>query len=157
MLFRSTPKSLLRAKIASSVRADFTSGTFRPVIADTSVPAAGVRRVLLCSAKVAWDAVAERDKRGRTDIAVVRVERLAPLPVAQIHEALAMYPGDAELVWLQEEPANQGAWPFMALNLAEYLDRPLRRVSREATSAPSVGSHKVHEVEQAALLEAALG
>ena len=152
-----TPKSMLRAKIASSARADFTTGGFRPVIADTSVPAAGVRRVLLCSAKVAWDAVAERDKRGRTDIAVVRVERLAPLPVAEISQALGQYPADAELVWLQEEPANQGAWPFMALNLAEHLDRPLRRVSRDATSAPSVGSHKVHEVEQAALLEAALG
>jgi 2-oxoglutarate dehydrogenase E1 component len=151
-----TPKSMLRAKIASSSRADFTNGSFQPVIADASVPAAGVRRVLLCSGKVAWDAVAERDKRGQTDVAVVRVERLAPLPVAEIAAAIGQYPESAELAWLQEEPANQGAWPFIALNLPEHLNRSLRRVSREATSAPSVGSHKVHEVEQAALLDAAL-
>lgn len=151
-----TPKSMLRAKIASSTRTDFTSGTFQPVIADTSVPAPGVRKVLLCSGKVAWDAIAERDKRNQKDVAVVRVERLAPLPVPEIASALSRYPDSAELVWLQEEPANQGAWPFMALNLAEQLNRPLHRVSREATSAPSVGSHKVHEVEQAALLNSAL-
>jgi 2-oxoglutarate dehydrogenase E1 component len=151
-----TPKSLLRAKIASSARTDFTSGRFRPVIADSTVPAASVRKVLLASGKVAWDAMAERDKRGQTDVAVVRIERLAPLPVAEIQAALAHYPASADIVWLQEEPANQGAWAFMTLNLVEQLDRPLRRVSREATSAPSVGSLKVHEIEQAALLALAL-
>ncbi len=151
-----TPKSMLRAKIASSARADFTGGQFNPVIADTSVPAAGVRKVLLCAGKVAWEAVAERDKRGITDVAVVRVERLAPLPLDDIHEALARYPESAQVAWLQEEPANQGAWSFMLLNLSDKLGRSLQRVSREATSSPSVGSHKVHEVEQAALLDAAL-
>ena len=150
------PKSMLRAKIASSAKADFTQGSFQPVIADTSVPANGVRKVLLASGKIAWETIAKRDAAGQTDVAVVRVERLAPLPLDEINAALAMYPAGAEVCWLQEEPANQGAWGFMLMNLAERLDRPLRRVSREATSSPSVGSLKVHEVEQAELIATAL-
>jgi len=151
-----TPKSMLRAKISASAKSDFTDATFQPVIADTTVSAAGVRKVLLAAGKVAWDAVAKRDATGQTDVAVVRVERLAPLPLDEIKSALALYPADAEICWLQEEPANQGGWGYMLMNLAEHLDRPLRRVSREATSSPSVGSLKVHELEQAALIESAL-
>jgi 2-oxoglutarate dehydrogenase complex dehydrogenase (E1) component-like enzyme len=150
------PKSMLRAKISASAKADFTGGTFAPVIADTIVPAAGVRKVLLASGKVAWDAVAKRDAAGQTDVAVVRVERLAPLPVDEIKAALSLYPSNAEICWLQEEPATQGAWGYILMNLAEQLDRPLKRVSREAMASPSVGSLKVHEVEQAALIAAAL-
>ncbi|MEY5144971.1 MAG: hypothetical protein RL745_338 [Actinomycetota bacterium] len=150
------PKSMLRAKIASSAKADFTNGGFQPVIADTSIPAQGVRKVLLASGKIAWETIAKRDAAGQTDVAVVRVERLAPLPLLEIHQVLAQYPADAQVCWLQEEPANQGAWGFMLMNLAENLDRPLRRISREATSSPSVGSLKVHEVEQAELIANAL-
>ncbi len=151
-----TPKSMLRLKAASSAREDFTFGTFRPVISDDSIDGAGVRRVLVCTGKVYYDLLAERQRSGRTDVALVRLERLAPLPVEELVEALAAYPGDAELVFVQEEPANQGAWPFVALNLHEHLDgRPLRRVSRKAASSPAVGTHKVHEREQAEIVAAA--
>jgi 2-oxoglutarate dehydrogenase E1 component len=151
-----TPKSMLRLKAAGAAREDFTSGTFLPVVADTSVDASGVRRVLLCSGKVYWDLLAERGRNGRTDVAIVRLERLAPLPVSEIIESLSLYPHDAELVHMQEEPANQGAWPFVALNLQEHLKgRPLRRVSRPASSSPAVGTHKVHEREQAELVSRA--
>jgi 2-oxoglutarate dehydrogenase E1 component len=153
-----TPKSMLRLKAAASAREDFTTGTFRPVITDDSVDAAGVRRVLLCSGKVTYDLLAERARTGRTDVAILRLERLAPLPVEELSAALAAFPRDAELVFVQEEPANQGAWPYVALNIGDHLDgRVLRRVSRPASSSPAVGTHKVHEREQAGLVAAAFG
>jgi multifunctional 2-oxoglutarate metabolism enzyme len=117
-----------------------------------------VTRVLLCTGKVTYDLLAERERNGRTDVAVVRLERLAPLPVEELRATLAAFASDAELVFVQEEPANQGAWPFVALNLHEHLDgRLLRRISRPAASSPAVGTHKVHEKEQAALVAAAFG
>jgi 2-oxoglutarate dehydrogenase E1 component len=151
-----TPKSMLRLKAAGSARADFTSGTFEPVMRDTTVDPAGVTRILLCTGKVYWDLAAERERSGRTDVAIVRLERLAPIPEEEIREAVASYPGGAELVWVQEEPANQGAWGFVALGLHEVLPgRLLRKVSRKAASSPAVGTHKVHEREQRAIVETA--
>ena len=150
-----TPKSMLRLKAASSKREDFTQGQFQPVITDTTVDAAKVTRVLLCSGKVTWDLHAEREKNSRTDVAIVRVERTYPLPVDEINGALAAFPNLQDIVWVQEEPANQGMYPFIALNLPEHLRLPLRRVSRAATASPAVGSHKVHEREQSELLAAA--
>ena len=167
-----TPKSMLRLKAASSSVEDFTGGTFRPVIGDPRVGAAAgdpaeidpaqidpaqVSRVVLCSGKIYYDLVAERDTRGDTATAIVRVEQLAPLPVDDILAELARYP-DAELVWAQQEPANQGPWPHMALNLTEHLGaRRLRRASRPAAASPATGSGKRHDVEQEALLAQALG
>jgi 2-oxoglutarate dehydrogenase complex dehydrogenase (E1) component-like enzyme len=143
-----TPKSLLRLKAAVSELDDFTTGAFQPVLPDSSVDASGVRRVLLCSGKVYYDLVAERERAGRTDVAIVRVEQLYPLPVEDLRAALAGYPG-VEVVWVQEEPANQGAWPFMAINLPEHLEgRPLLRASRKASASPAVGSVAVHEAQQ---------
>ena len=151
-----TPKSLLRHRQAVSAPADFTTGRFRPVITDETVPASGVRRVLLCSGKVYYDLAAARDLDKAVDTAVVRVEQLYPLPVADIRAVIASYPNLTSLRWVQEEPANQGPWPFMALNLPEHLDgRVLTRVSRPASSAPAVGSHAVHEYEQRLLVEQA--
>jgi 2-oxoglutarate dehydrogenase E1 component len=150
-----TPKSMLRLKAAASSRTDFTSGTFRPVIGDDSVPAAGVRRILICSGKVYYDLLAERTRGGRTDVAIVRLERLAPLPVEELTTALAPYPRDAELVYVQEEPSNQGAWSFVVLNTPTIDGRPLRRISRPAAATTAVGTHKVHEREQAEIVASA--
>ncbi|MGY1608574.1 multifunctional oxoglutarate decarboxylase/oxoglutarate dehydrogenase thiamine pyrophosphate-binding subunit/dihydrolipoyllysine-residue succinyltransferase subunit [Geodermatophilus sp. SYSU D00700] len=153
-----TPKSLLRAKAAVSPVADFTDEGFRPVLPDPGVGGeplddAAVRRVLLCSGKVAYDLLAQREAEGRADTAVVRVEQLYPLPGEQVRQALDRYPNATDLVWVQEEPANMGAWSFMALNLPEHLGgRTLRRVSRRASASPAVGSAKVHEVEQKELV-----
>ncbi|HEY5135189.1 MAG TPA: multifunctional oxoglutarate decarboxylase/oxoglutarate dehydrogenase thiamine pyrophosphate-binding subunit/dihydrolipoyllysine-residue succinyltransferase subunit [Candidatus Nanopelagicales bacterium] len=150
-----TPKSMLRLKAAASSRTDFTSGTFRPVIGDDSVPAAGVRRILICSGKVYYDLLAERARGGRSDVAIVRLERLAPLPVEELTTALAPYSRDAELVYVQEEPSNQGAWSFVVLNTPTIDGRPLRRISRPAAATTAVGTHKVHEREQAEIVASA--
>jgi 2-oxoglutarate dehydrogenase E1 component len=153
-----TPKSMLRLKAAASEVEDFTSGGFRPVLPEVEkgIDPANVRRVLLCSGKVYYDLLAERAKRagsGGAEVAIVRVEQLAPLPGAEIAETVGAYP-QAELVWVQEEPANQGPWPFMALNLPAHLGgRTLSSVSRAASASPAAGSHKKHDLEQRALVE----
>ncbi len=104
-----------------------------------------------------YELLAARAERGITDTAIMRLEQLYPMPVAELKAALAGYPAAEDFVWVQEEPANQGAWSFIALNLLEHLDGVrLRRISRPAAAAPSVGSSKPHEAEQAALMAAAL-
>src|SRR4029077_20735717 len=96
--------------------------------------AADVRRVVLCSGKVYYDLHTARMKNNVDNVAVLRVEQLYPLPAAELVHALERYPNAKDIVWVQEEPANQGAWPFMALHLPEHLgDRQLRRVSRTSS------------------------
>ncbi len=155
-----TPKSMLRLKAASSMPEDFLTGGFRPVLPDTkALDTAAVDRVILCSGKVVWELEAARDKLGDERTAILRVEQLAPVPAQEIADAVRAYP-NAELVWVQDEPQNQGAWPHMALNLPELLagqgeTRSLRVVSRPASASPATGSHKKHEIEQASLMERA--
>ncbi len=151
-----TPKSMLRLKAAVSAVDDFTSGSFRPLIGDPTDPGpAHVRRVLLCSGKVFYDLAAHRAAQGDQATAVLRVERLYPLPIAELDAVLGSYPAARELVWVQEEPANMGAWPSVALKLTARLGRPVTRVSRPASSAPAVGSAKMHAAEQRAVIETA--
>ncbi|WP_305785312.1 multifunctional oxoglutarate decarboxylase/oxoglutarate dehydrogenase thiamine pyrophosphate-binding subunit/dihydrolipoyllysine-residue succinyltransferase subunit [Symbioplanes lichenis] len=157
-----SPKSLLRHKLAVSPVNDFTTGTFQPILADagingTPLDAGSVKRVLLCSGKVYYDLFQARAERGVTDTAIIRMEQIYPLPVEELKAVLNQYPNAEDFAWVQEEPANQGAWSFVALNLLEHLEGVrLRRVSRPAAAAPAVGSAKMHEAEQAALIEAAL-
>jgi 2-oxoglutarate decarboxylase len=149
-----TPKSMLRLRAATSDPAEFTAGTWQPVQADPAATT-DVRRVLLCSGKVFYDLAKRRDKEG-ADVAIVRVEQLYPLPVEEIQAALEPYGPDVEVAWVQEEPANQGAWPFMALNLPDALgDRRVRPITRPASASPAAGSHNPHESEQVSLLDAA--
>jgi len=151
-----TPKSLLRHRAAVSTADEFTTGTFQPVIDDASADPAKIRRVLFCSGKVYYDLAAGKKAKNADDTAVVRVERLYPLPVPEIRALLERYPDATDLRWVQEEPANQGPWPFMALNLPEHLGgRQLYRVSRSASSAPACGSALVHEAEQKAIVDQA--
>ncbi|WP_031505944.1 multifunctional oxoglutarate decarboxylase/oxoglutarate dehydrogenase thiamine pyrophosphate-binding subunit/dihydrolipoyllysine-residue succinyltransferase subunit [Streptomyces megasporus] len=158
-----TPKSMLRLKAATSKASEFTSGGFRPVIGDSSVDPAQVNKVVFCSGKIYYDLDAERRKRGVTDTAIIRLERLYPLPGKEIQEEMARYGNASKIVWAQEEPANQGAWPFIALNLVDHLDvfigagkapsaYRLRRVSRPSSSSPAVGSAKRHQAEQQQLI-----
>ncbi|MDG4833133.1 multifunctional oxoglutarate decarboxylase/oxoglutarate dehydrogenase thiamine pyrophosphate-binding subunit/dihydrolipoyllysine-residue succinyltransferase subunit [Solwaraspora sp. WMMD1047] len=153
-----TPKSLLRHKLCVSGVQDFTTGTFQPVLPDSESPnPESVKRVLLCTGKIYYDLLQARRDRGITDTALLRMEQLYPLPVEEVRAALAGYPNAEDFVWVQEEPANQGAWSFIALNLLEHLEGlRLRRISRPAAAAPAVGSMKLHENEQTDLLAAVL-
>ena len=150
-----TPKSMLRLKAAASPASAFTSGHWEPVLGDPHPqPVEGVRRIVLCSGKVTWEVVSTREKRGRTDTAIVRVEQLYPLPMAEIAAALGQYPNAQEVLWVQEEPANMGAWTHIAMRLPEYLGRAVYRVSRPESSSPATGSHDRSEREQQKLLAA---
>lgn len=152
-----TPKSMLRLKAAASAPADFTVGGFRPVLPDRKDATSGeVTRVLIAAGKVVYDLEAEREKRGDQQTAILRLEQYYPLPAADLAAELAKYPG-AEVVVVQDEPQNQGGWPFLALNLPGELaalgeTRPLHVVARKAAASPSTGSSKKHAVEQAALM-----
>ena len=154
-----TPKSLLRAKAARSPVDVLAGGSFEEVLDDAALPVepGAVRRVVLASGKVGQDALAERDRRG-VPVAVVRVEQLYPWPYERLSEVVARYPNAQELVWLQEEPANMGAWAFAQDRLAErFVDsHAILRVSRYESGSPATGSHTIHVQEQEAILDAAL-
>jgi multifunctional 2-oxoglutarate metabolism enzyme len=150
-----TPKSMLRLRAAASSINDFTSGTFLPVIGD--VTANNASRVIFCSGKIYHDLVAERTKLNDSSTAIVRVERLYPLPVAQMEVEAKKHPS-ANLLWVQDEPANQGPWPHVALSTTEVIGgtavdgRVLRRISRRASASPATGNHHLHEEEAKALM-----
>ncbi|MEU1527691.1 multifunctional oxoglutarate decarboxylase/oxoglutarate dehydrogenase thiamine pyrophosphate-binding subunit/dihydrolipoyllysine-residue succinyltransferase subunit [Nocardia rhamnosiphila] len=158
-----TPKSMLRNKAVVSDLKDFTESKFRSVFDEPTYEQgigdrAAVKRILLTSGKLYYELAAAKAKRKRDDVAIVRVEQLYPLPKFRLNEALERYSNATEIAWVQEEPANQGAWPFFGLNLPELLPERLgrlRRISRRAMSAPSSGSSKVHAVEQAEIIEEA--
>jgi 2-oxoglutarate decarboxylase len=153
-----TPKSGLRAKATRSPVEELLQGSFHETIDDPFVadPTA-VRRLVLASGKVAQEAIAARDA-STADVAVVRVEQLYPWPFEQLHEIVARYPHATELVWLQEEPENMGAWSFVRGRLYDRFgaSHTIRRVSRPESGSPAAGSHAVHVQEQGELLAAAL-
>ena len=150
-----TPKSMLRLRAAASKLQDFTSGQFQKLIPDDTVQNA--TRVIFCSGRVYHDLVAERAARNEDTTAIIRLELLYPLPAKEMAAEAAKHP-NANLLWVQDEPANQGPWPFVALRTAEQFGgegfggRTLRRVSRRATASPATGNHHLHEEEQKALL-----
>lgn len=151
-----TPKAMLRLRGASSDVQAFTEGKFEPVIDDARItdPNA-VTKVLLHAGKIHYDLKSELEKKPNAAIALVRVEQYYPAPVAELTAIAERYP-NAEFVWVQDEPENQGAWPFISLNLAPKAGRTIRVVSRPAAASPAAGSAKRHAVEQAELLARAL-
>lgn len=117
-----------------------------------------VTRVLLTSGKLYYELVARKAKDKRDDIAILRIEQLYPLPKRRLNATLDQYPNVQQYFWVQEEPANQGAWPTFGLSLPELLPEKLtgiKRISRRAMSAPSSGSSKVHAIEQQAIIDEA--
>ncbi|GAA4619950.1 multifunctional oxoglutarate decarboxylase/oxoglutarate dehydrogenase thiamine pyrophosphate-binding subunit/dihydrolipoyllysine-residue succinyltransferase subunit [Saccharopolyspora hordei] len=148
-----TPKSMLRLKAATSPVEDFTEGKFTSVIDDPTQPDPNsVRKLVLCTGKLYYELAAHREKEGITDTAIARLEQLYPLPHRKLGALLERYGNVDEVRWVQEEPANQGAWPFLGLTLPELFPQlvgKLKRVSRRPMAAPATGLAKVHEVEQA--------
>jgi 2-oxoglutarate dehydrogenase E1 component len=133
-----TPKSLLRHPKAVSTKKDLTQGSFQPVLGDTEVDPKEVKTVVLCSGKFYYDLEQEREKRGRKDVALIRVEQLFPLPIQDIEATMAPYTQATDWVWAQEEPRNMGAWSYLLL---QWEAAPkFRPASRRYYGAPAAGS-----------------
>ncbi|GAA3205855.1 multifunctional oxoglutarate decarboxylase/oxoglutarate dehydrogenase thiamine pyrophosphate-binding subunit/dihydrolipoyllysine-residue succinyltransferase subunit [Microbacterium terregens] len=152
-----TPKAMLRLRGATSAVEDFLTGKFEPVLDDTrGLDRTAVKRVLLHAGKIHWDLKAELDKNPNPEIALVRLEQYYPAPIDELNAVLDSYP-DAELVWVQDEPENQGAWPFIALEMVKYLHgRTIACISRASAASTATGSPKVHARQQAEILKQAL-
>ncbi|MDE2147940.1 MAG: 2-oxoglutarate dehydrogenase E1 component, partial [Burkholderiales bacterium] len=156
-----TPKSLLRAKDAASPLSEFTKGEFRTVIgpARSEVDGAKVKRVIVCSGKVAYDLLKRRDERKAADVAVLRVEQLYPFPHKAFAAELRRFPGATEVVWCQDEPQNQGAWFYVQHYVHENMQegQKLGYAGRPPSASPAVGYAHLHQEQQKALLEQAFG
>ena len=162
-----TPKSMLRLKAAASPVEDFTEvKKFRSVINDPRLvdrdgniigDVNKVKKILLVSGKLYYELEKRRAKDKREDVAIVRIEMLHPIPFNRLKEAFECYPNADEIRFCQDEPANQGPWPFLGLHLPELIPGmlPMKRISRRAQSSTSTGVVKVHHFEQEQLLNAA--
>jgi 2-oxoglutarate dehydrogenase E1 component len=152
-----TPKSLLRLSEAASPIERFTAGAFLPVIGDDRVEPDEINRVLLCSGKVYYDLVTERKERDGSSAAVVRVEQLYPFPKKLLTGELLRFTNVGEIVWVQEEPQNMGAWSFVEPRLLKMLGpkQTLRYVGRPPSASAATGSHTIHQMEQRQLVEEA--
>ncbi len=148
-----TPKSLLRHPQAVSSLTDFTSGSFREVIADKAAPLQ--KRIVFCSGKLYYDLAGTREKNPSAKVAITRVEQFYPFPAGQISTVLKQHPDVKDIVWAQEEPVNMGAWAFLRPLLSECLQRgqTLRYIGRTEAASPATGSYKVHVAEQNSLIE----
>jgi 2-oxoglutarate dehydrogenase E1 component len=155
-----TPKSLLRAKDATSPLSEFTKGCFQTVIPENKeLKADKVKRVLACSGKVYYDLVKKREEKGIDDVAILRVEQLYPFPHKAFAAELKKYPNAADIVWCQDEPQNQGAWFFVQHYIHENMveGQRLGYSGRAASASPAVGYSHLHQEQQKALVEGAFG
>jgi 2-oxoglutarate dehydrogenase E1 component len=156
-----TPKSLLRAKDASSPLTDFTRGEFKTVIGELSgdIVPEKVKRVIVCSGKVYYDLVRARTERKNADTAILRVEQLYPFPHKVFASELKRYPNATDVVWCQDEPQNQGAWFFVQHYIHENMldGQRLGYAGRTASASPAVGYGHLHQEQQKALLDQSFG
>jgi 2-oxoglutarate dehydrogenase E1 component len=146
-----SPKSLLRHPEVVSPIKDFTSARFSELIDDDKVNKKKARRVLLCSGKIYYDLLHEKLKYDHKDVAIVRIEQLYPFPEKQILQLLKNYP-DAEVVWVQEEPENMGAWYFLFRFIRDHIKRG---IYRKPSASPATGYSKIHHEEQESILKKA--
>jgi 2-oxoglutarate dehydrogenase E1 component len=154
-----TPKSLLRHPLVASPPRAFAEGRWQPVIDDAQAAQhpQQVQRVILCNGKVFIDLVTADQRQNTPEIAIVRVEQLYPFPAADLHQVLEEYPNKQEVVWVQEEPENMGAWTYISPLLEELLEGawPLRYIGRQPYSSPAEGSSAMHSIVQSNLIERA--
>ena len=155
-----TPKSLLRNAAVVSSLDQLESGTFQRVLPDQQLKKAQakhVRRVLLCAGKVFYDLDQRAQELGSADVSIVRLEQLYPLPMAAMEAILERYQEGTEVVWVQEEPRNMGAWPHLRLSFGNSLlgRYPFSGITRDASASPATGSLRSHRIEQEELVSAA--
>ena len=154
-----SPKSLLRHPQATSSVAELASGRFQRVIGDGVVNPTRCSRVLLCSGKLYYELVEARQARGATDVAIVRIEQLYPISDVELQHALLPYPAETQVLWVQEEPLNMGAWQTLRHHLGDRLFGRFawRAVARPESASPATGSNAAHKIEQALLMDQAFG
>ena len=152
-----TPKAMLRLRGATSQVSDFTTGRFQLVLDDPLVTnPGGISSVLMVAGKIYYDIKAEIEKRGLTNVAVVRMEQFYPFPEADLHLIAQRY-SQARFIWVQDEPENQGAWPFVMLEAHNAGLPPISVVSRPRSASPATGSSKRSQTEAQLILDRALG
>ncbi|WP_119287060.1 2-oxoglutarate dehydrogenase E1 component [Azohydromonas sediminis] len=156
-----TPKSLLRAKDATSPLSEFAKGEFRTVMpeVDADIVAAKVKRVIVCSGKVYFDLARKRAEKSADDVAILRVAQLYPFPHKAFATEMKKYPNATEVIWCQDEPQNQGAWFFVQHYIHENMldGQKLGYAGRPASASPAVGYAHLHQEQQKALLDQAFG
>ncbi|MFZ4523081.1 MAG: 2-oxoglutarate dehydrogenase E1 component [Bacteroidales bacterium] len=155
-----TPKSLLRHPRCVSSLDEFTSGGFCEVIDDATANPDKIRRLVLCSGKVYYDILEEKEKLQKEDVALIRLEQLYPLPLKQLQVVFSRYPNAHHLEWVQEEPVNMGPWEFISLNLVlegSARKLTLHHTARPASGSPATGSSRLHKIQQKLIVEKALG
>ncbi len=153
-----TPKSLLRHPAVVSQLSDFTSGGFQKILPDTRENPAQTKRILMCSGKIYFELAERRKATEAEDVAIVRIEQYYPLRSEEILAALSPYPAGTDLVWVQEEPTNMGAWSFFKVRFGDILAEhgfKLRKISRVESASPSTGSSSAHKLEQDELIDEA--
>jgi len=153
-----TPKSLLRHKLCVSTLEDLTHGGFSWVLPEVDELDTKIKRVIICSGKIYYELLEARRVNRIHDIAILRVEQVYPFPGEQLDALLAQYTDTNDLVWCQEEPKNQGAWDFSKLRIPALIDQrwQLSYAGRSPSSAPAVGSAKLHAQEQQQIINTAL-
>jgi 2-oxoglutarate dehydrogenase E1 component len=153
-----TPKSLLRHPRVVSPLSDLADGGFERILPDEQLPLTDCRRLLMCTGKVYYDLLEAREERNIDDVAIMRIEQLYPLSVDQLMHALSGLADGKEVFWVQDEPTNMGAWPYLKLNFGDQLAArfQLHRVSRVESASPSTGSMAAHKLEQSELIDEAL-
>jgi 2-oxoglutarate dehydrogenase E1 component len=153
-----TPKSLLRHAAVVSPLDEFSSGRFKKILADERTSQENTDRVLLCSGKIYYELIEQREKLGASNVAIVRIEQYYPLAESLLVDAMKPYKPGTDLVWVQEEPTNMGAWTFMKMRFGDCLadcQFKLRRISRVESASPSTGSAPAHALEQQELIDEA--
>ena len=154
-----TPKSLLRHKECTSSLDELCSGYYNRALPEVdNISPEKVKHIILCSGKVYYELLIERRAKKRNDIAIIRVEQLYPFPGPELNKLLKDYTETSDIVWVQEEPKNQGAWDFVKPRIPAMLDKEwdLYYVGRESSSAPAVGSAKLHAAQQRDLIDRAI-
>jgi 2-oxoglutarate dehydrogenase E1 component len=154
-----TPKSLLRAKDATSPLSEFTKGEFKTVNPEVeeSIVAAKVKRVIVCSGKVYYDLARKRAEKGSEDVVILRIAQLYPFPHKAFATEIKKYPNATDVVWCQDEPQNQGAWFFIQHQIHENMleGQRLGYAGRAASASPAVGYAHLHQEQQKTLIEQA--
>lgn len=148
-----TPKGLLRYPACVSPLQDLSTGSFQPILDDSNRPQ-NPKRLVLCTGRIYYDLIAEREKRKVDDLAIVRVEQLYPLHVARLTEILTSYQDVSQIYWVQEEPSNMGAWTFMEPALKALIGHPVTYIGRDRSASPAAGSYARHLKEHQAILTA---